>query len=727
MKLSEELKVIGSIEDYEPWAGARPVFQKIEDESMIGELEQYLEEIYPEGYTFTDINDELWFNGEDVLKYLGLAGESEDLNEGLDDSAIKNKMEKVNKEINRVVLDESLFEEVEQKEITLSQLQDKIKQGITTMTVKDNSPRGAKDILTKDVKAGDEVVLDNHFVKVVGHNLSEQSDTNFIKMISNYLDSEIDFYELGKSDSKLIVDFIFTEDGPFMKSGLRMFKNFLDSKGIKYDELHNDEWYDDQYEGNLVSIQIDCPKNTVDESCEDEVKKYQAIVDDAINKFGRIGAALYDELDEEGLYVSEEDGKYIVKSKETEEDGNVCESHDGEKIYSVYFGTGAAWLKEFIVRAFNPEEAADKAADLAVEKGFTNLYSDFEALDELADEGQTGEEYAEANNLVPLGNNSYYFDLQRIEEYSLESLDEAKDSKVPTDLSKFKGTITKLLKDNYNEIKNLETKEEIKNKIKELLAKEKINTTASKRLVNNLEKSKNAINSMYIVTNSILAGEDAAVLGEGLITEYRHKIKVPKYNKVYDELEKLGYRVSASTEENSIQVSKKYEKNLKKAADYLDSLGIEHKTKYSPVQGRYYMTITFTPEMLDNPNDVVEESLKEDLENTPSAPEIGPDMGLASVINSAIIDELKTIDTYNDAIVSATELGNADLVAIFTEINNDEHKHVGNLQKALSLVSPQAESIPEGEKEAEEIISKVEDREETANDILNNIEEPIID
>ena len=52
-----------------------------------------------------------------------------------------------------------------------------------------------------------------------------------------------------------------------------------------------------------------------DESPEELVKRYQKRVDTAIESFGRIGGALYDELDDNGLYVKEENGKYIVKKK----------------------------------------------------------------------------------------------------------------------------------------------------------------------------------------------------------------------------------------------------------------------------------------------------------------------------------------------------------------------------------------------------------------------------
>lgn len=48
---------------------------------------------------------------------------------------------------------------------------------------------------------------------------------------------------------------------------------------------------------------------------DDVVKKYQDIVDRAIASYGRIGAGLYDDLDQAGLWVDDRSGKYIVKRK----------------------------------------------------------------------------------------------------------------------------------------------------------------------------------------------------------------------------------------------------------------------------------------------------------------------------------------------------------------------------------------------------------------------------
>ena len=89
-------------------------------------------------------------------------------------------------------------------------------------------------------------------------------------------------------------------------------------------------------------------------------------------------------------------------------------------------------------------------------------------------------------------------------------------------------------------------------------------------------------------------------------------------------------------------------------------------------------------------------------EEIPSAPETPEDTGIAGILNNLIIDEWEAIDGYNSAIVTLTDLGKYDEVDVLKDIVNEENIHVGQLQKVLELVSPNAASIGEGEAEAAE-------------------------
>ena len=51
--------------------------------------------------------------------------------------------------------------------ITMKEIQDKIKSGVSTFMRKDNSPRGCECVSAEEVKSGDEIVIDNYFTTVV--------------------------------------------------------------------------------------------------------------------------------------------------------------------------------------------------------------------------------------------------------------------------------------------------------------------------------------------------------------------------------------------------------------------------------------------------------------------------------------------------------------------------------------------------------------------------------
>ena len=65
--------------DYKPWSGAVKTWEKIVDDGKVEELEGYFEEMYPDGVdSVTAINDDLWFNDEEILDYLGIVDEEDD-------------------------------------------------------------------------------------------------------------------------------------------------------------------------------------------------------------------------------------------------------------------------------------------------------------------------------------------------------------------------------------------------------------------------------------------------------------------------------------------------------------------------------------------------------------------------------------------------------------------------------------------------------------------------
>ena len=73
-------------------------------------------------------------------------------------------------------------------------------------------------------------------------------------------------------------------------------------------------------------------------------------------------------------------------------------------------------------------------------------------------------------------------------------------------------------------------------------------------------------------------------------------------------------------------------------------------------------------------------TLNEDLfDKTPSGPETGVETTIASMLITAINDEWKTIQYYNDTIQALEQAGMYDMIDVIKDINNEEHKHVGQL------------------------------------------------
>lgn len=85
-RLREGLKVVSGFDSYVPWAGADATYAKIAAAGKLGELEDWLEEIYPNGIDETALNDLLWFDRDEVLSAMGLSDDDDD-GEGIGESA----------------------------------------------------------------------------------------------------------------------------------------------------------------------------------------------------------------------------------------------------------------------------------------------------------------------------------------------------------------------------------------------------------------------------------------------------------------------------------------------------------------------------------------------------------------------------------------------------------------------------------------------------------------
>lgn len=96
----------------------------------------------------------------------------------------------------------------------------------------------------------------------------------------------------------------------------------------------------------------------------------------------------------------------------------------------------------------------------------------------------------------------------------------------------------------------------------------------------------------------------------------------------------------------------------------------------------------------------------EDLHNpvAPEGPKMGSDTGVADLIMTAINGEYDTIKEYNSIIATLNYEGKPEyikMIPILEEINNEEQRHIGQLQELLKIISPSAQSVEEGKVEAQ--------------------------
>lgn len=105
---------------------------------------------------------------------------------------------------------------------------------------------------------------------------------------------------------------------------------------------------------------------------------------------------------------------------------------------------------------------------------------------------------------------------------------------------------------------------------------------------------------------------------------------------------------------------------------------------------------SFEDEHLGSTEKVIEDGN----EIIPNSVEPGPGAGLATQLNELIRDEWEAIQGYNDAIVMAELEGFHDVAKVFKDIVNEENVHVGQLEQCMKLVSPNTDSINQGETEA---------------------------
>jgi len=60
------------LEDFDAWSGAKDTKQTIIDNDKCEEFEAFIEDLYPDGLSETQLNDILWFDSEWIFESLGI-------------------------------------------------------------------------------------------------------------------------------------------------------------------------------------------------------------------------------------------------------------------------------------------------------------------------------------------------------------------------------------------------------------------------------------------------------------------------------------------------------------------------------------------------------------------------------------------------------------------------------------------------------------------------------
>lgn len=203
-------------------------------------------------------------------------------------------------------------------------------------------------------------------------------------------------------------------------------------------------------------------------------------------------------------------------------------------------------------------------------------------------------------------------------------------------------------------------------------------------------------------------------VGGGLIQDLDEAgFYLDKDNKVTS---KAGIKENCLTEDTIKQGNKWVNKGK-------DGTHGEFKTKKAAEAQRKAMFANGFGESLTEDVDSSEE--KKDEESL-DPPEAGDPIGVANLLNMLIKSEWDAIEDYNSAIQTLTGMNfDETILNIIKDIVGEEHVHIGQLQKALETVSPNAVNIQEGEKEATEqlqepVYTKEEGQEVTPEGIVKS-------
>ena len=123
-----------------------------------------------------------------------------------------------------------------------------------------------------------------------------------------------------------------------------------------------------------------------------------------------------------------------------------------------------------------------------------------------------------------------------------------------------------------------------------------------------------------------------------------------------------------------------------------------------------YLDECFTSCLKEDINDVLpaeEIEIVAEVEPSKETVTAGPDAGIAGLINNLIIQNWDMNGAYTDLIVNADSNNQHNIANLAKDIVADINNHIGKLQAALAMLSPNVENIAAGESEAAQQLNVV--------------------
>jgi hypothetical protein len=445
------------------------------------------------------------------------------------------------------------------------------------------------------------------------------------------------------------------------------------------------------------------------------IEQAQAQVDDAINKFGRIGGGLYDELDHYGFYVDSNNKvqlKVPAKKKLKENYNNEFTIEINNEIYCDDNGEAYHFDSYIDAQEFIEENELENASIVRqhgkakYEETLTKLteaftINDFEDIDinilyKLIKKSDFFSGYKDIKIISDNRLHLYINDTDAIEIWIKEHDDHYNISKHLSFYLSYED------EEPYDIVPN--EINDIYKAIQIMLKKHLQNKNIDPNNITMPEELKD------ILTDEILRSDKFDKIFDKHLMKYVLPIPFDDtfiaYNLATD-IDKNNFIKDIKTEFNINNPSKE---ELLKRRDVLEDVLQAMEARHDPDEREDIQEVKDEIAEINSKLNLTE-SLNEDLNQEELS-----DNGLATVINTLIKDEWDAIQAYNDAIVTFETEGKNDLVQVLQDILNEENLHVGQLETLLEQVSGSANSIDAGKAEAEVQLTQNESTENTIED-----------